>query len=98
MTTMASLLAFLCFQNPVFAGNLDTEASSLKWLGAKITGKHFGSLTFADGEITQKDGQWTGGSFKWCEVKFLRLLPRSLCIIHHDEMQLHAREASAQAT
>jgi polyisoprenoid-binding protein YceI len=63
MTTMAALLAFVCFQNPVFAGNLDTEASSLKWLGEKITGKHFGTLTFADGELTQKDGEWTGGNF-----------------------------------
>jgi len=63
MTTMTAILAFFCFQNPVFAGNLDTNASSLKWLGEKLTGKHFGALTFTDGEITQKDGQWTGGKF-----------------------------------
>ena len=49
MTTMTAVLAFLCFQNSVFAGNLDTKASSIKWLGEKLTGKHFGSLTFTDG-------------------------------------------------
>ena len=64
MRTLFSTVGFLFLSiSTAYAGNLDTQASSLGWLGNKLTGKHFGKLTFKDGNIIEKDGKWTGGEF-----------------------------------
>ena len=64
MRTFTTTLGLLfMISGSAYAGNLDTEKSSLGWLGTKLTGKHFGKLTFKDGNILTKDGKWTGGNF-----------------------------------
>ena len=42
---------------------LDLSASSLKWIGTKVTGKHNGTVAIKEGSLSVKDGQLTGGSF-----------------------------------
>ena len=64
MRTLFTTLGFLFLSTTsAYAGNLDTTSSSLGWLGNKLTGKHFGKLTFKDGNVVVKDGKWTGGNF-----------------------------------
>lgn len=43
--------------------SVDTEASSVKWLGTKPTGEHFGYVPIAEGELMVKDDMITGGNF-----------------------------------
>lgn len=48
------------------AGNglaVDTNASSIAWLGNKITGKHNGSIKISSGNLFVQDGKLTGGKF-----------------------------------
>jgi polyisoprenoid-binding protein YceI len=42
---------------------IDTEASSIKWTGYKITGQHEGTIDFKDGTLILKDGKLVGGTF-----------------------------------
>jgi polyisoprenoid-binding protein YceI len=42
---------------------LDTESSSVTWVGTKPTGKHNGTLKISEGNILIKDNAVTGGSF-----------------------------------
>jgi polyisoprenoid-binding protein YceI len=42
-----------------FSANL--EASSLSWLGKKVTGEHFGSIKLKDASFSFADGVLTGG-------------------------------------
>lgn len=42
---------------------VDVESSSISWLGKKVTGKHFGSVSIQSGELIMEDGVLTGGSF-----------------------------------
>ncbi|MEM6641797.1 MAG: YceI family protein [Bacteroidota bacterium] len=43
--------------------NVDTEASSVKWVGKKVTGKHNGSIALKGGRLEMEDGKLTGGLF-----------------------------------
>lgn len=40
-----------------------TEASSIKWTGAKVGGSHTGALQLKEGNLTMENGLLTGGSF-----------------------------------
>jgi len=42
---------------------LDTESSSVTWVGTKPTGKHNGTLKISEGNVLVKDNAVTGGSF-----------------------------------
>jgi polyisoprenoid-binding protein YceI len=42
---------------------LDTSASTIEWVGTKVTGYHTGVAPLKSGEINVKDGQVTGGNF-----------------------------------
>lgn len=44
--------------------NADAKASSVKWLGKKVTGEHFGTVNIKSGSFTVKGGQLTAGSFE----------------------------------
>jgi polyisoprenoid-binding protein YceI len=60
------LLIALVFSFNTFAGQsyqIDNKKSDLKWTGKKVTGKHFGKITFKSGEIKVKEGQLVGGEF-----------------------------------
>lgn len=42
---------------------VDTAASSIAWLGNKVTGKHNGTIRISGGTLQVQDGKLTGGKF-----------------------------------
>ncbi|MBO9634276.1 MAG: YceI family protein [Chitinophagaceae bacterium] len=42
---------------------VDTAASSIAWLGNKVTGKHNGTIRISGGSLQIQDGKLTGGKF-----------------------------------
>lgn len=42
---------------------VDTQASSIAWVGKKVTGQHNGTIAVKEGTLTIVDGKLTGGSF-----------------------------------
>jgi polyisoprenoid-binding protein YceI len=42
---------------------VNTEKSSLKWIGEKFTGIHYGRIYFTQGELILQNNKITGGSF-----------------------------------
>jgi polyisoprenoid-binding protein YceI len=63
MKFIATTLLSLLISATATAGNLDTANSALVWKGTKVTGGHFGKLTFKEGNIIEKDGKLVGGDF-----------------------------------
>jgi len=63
MRFIATTVLGLILSANALAGNLDTSSSTLIWKGTKVTGGHFGKLTFKDGNIMEKDGKLVGGDF-----------------------------------
>ena len=66
MKTLKSLaVVVLAFSltTSVFAGTqkVDTSKSSVKWLGKKVTGEHFGSISVKEGSLEVSKGKVTGG-------------------------------------
>lgn len=65
------LLSALCFvttlsmatTEPVHGGKVDINASTVNWVGKKVTGQHTGTIKIKSGEIMMKDGMLKGGSF-----------------------------------
>ena len=44
---------------------IDTHKTTATWLGTKVTGKHSGNITIADGKITSDGKNITGGSVEF---------------------------------
>ena len=72
MTKIKSALAFsvaifmvLAFTNPakVDTYKVDTEASSIDWIGRKITGQHTGKIKISSGDLLVNGNAIKGGSF-----------------------------------
>jgi len=42
---------------------VDTQASVIKWIGTKRTGRHAGTIKIQEGALNIQDGNLTGGSF-----------------------------------
>jgi polyisoprenoid-binding protein YceI len=42
---------------------IDAAASTIEWLGKKVTGQHNGTVNFKDGALVFKGGKLKGGSF-----------------------------------
>ncbi|RVT76736.1 YceI family protein [Flavobacterium sufflavum] len=42
---------------------IDTKASSIKWVGKKVTGEHSGTVNFKDGAVVLKGKKLVGGTF-----------------------------------
>jgi len=42
---------------------VDTQSSSIVWMGYKVTGKHTGTVKVKNGVLAMDNGQLTGGSF-----------------------------------
>jgi len=66
MKSIKSLGVFvlaLALTTSVFAGsqNVDTAKSSVKWLGKKVTGEHYGSISIKEGKLEVNNGKVTGG-------------------------------------
>ncbi|MCB0376944.1 MAG: YceI family protein [Bdellovibrionales bacterium] len=63
MKFLMSLSAILMSVS-VMAAEIDTNASTFKWTGTKVTGKHFGTLPVKSASVkTDKKGNITGGEF-----------------------------------
>lgn len=60
-----SLTAFMAFSFSIAAQDftVDTQKSTVKWLGTKVTGKHFGKISIKSGEMTVKDNKISSGTF-----------------------------------
>lgn len=56
------LLTFSIFGNidPI---KINTEKSTISWVGKKITGQHSGTISIKSGELLMDDDKLTGGSF-----------------------------------
>jgi len=59
------LVALAFFTATVFAQDykVNTETSTLKWNGKKVTGEHYGFINLKSGEFTVKDKKITSGEF-----------------------------------
>lgn len=42
---------------------IDVKASTIKWVGKKVTGEHSGTINFKDGAVVLKGKKLVGGSF-----------------------------------
>jgi polyisoprenoid-binding protein YceI len=65
-TTLFALLIglfALAFVAPVQEYKVDTKASSLHWIGRKVTGEHDGTLKISNGSLQWDGKQLKGGSF-----------------------------------
>ncbi len=53
----------LSLTTSVFAGTqkVDASKSSVKWLGKKVTGEHFGAISVKEGSLEVTGGKVTGG-------------------------------------
>lgn len=49
--------------NPIKKITIDTDQSSVSWIGKKVTGKHTGTLAFQDGYLEMDGDKITGGMF-----------------------------------
>jgi len=66
MKTIKLLSVFvlaLTLTTTVFAGTqkVDVTKSSVKWLGKKVTGEHFGTIGIKEGSLDVEKGKLTGG-------------------------------------
>ena len=57
-----ALLISLFVVNAI-AAEIDTSKSVLNWTGKKVTGKHFGKVSFQAGNVELKEGALVGGNF-----------------------------------
>ncbi|HKJ42996.1 MAG TPA: YceI family protein [Sunxiuqinia sp.] len=56
------LLSFVSAPNVIAEKlNVDTKESSVKWLGKKVTGEHYGSIAVKEGTLKVSDGEIKGG-------------------------------------
>jgi polyisoprenoid-binding protein YceI len=46
------------------AYKVNTEKSSLKWVGKKVTGQHNGAVNISDGQLLVEKGKLVGGNFE----------------------------------
>ncbi len=66
MKTIKSLALFVLafsLSTSVFAGsqNVDVTKSTVKWVGKKVTGEHFGTIAVKEGSLNAEKGKIVGG-------------------------------------
>lgn len=63
-TLLASTVLFLAFTKPkTETYKVDTEKSSIQWIGRKITGEHNGTVKISDGELSANGNSVKAGKF-----------------------------------
>jgi polyisoprenoid-binding protein YceI len=60
---IALLVAFSATVATAQNKTINTEKSTINWLGKKVTGEHSGTVNFKEGVIVFKKGKVAGGSF-----------------------------------
>ncbi len=65
LTFSAGIVLFTAFTNPVSTQTfkVDTERSSIDWIGRKVTGEHTGKIEITSGELILAGDAVKGGSF-----------------------------------
>ncbi len=64
MKTLTALLLLLSFGSAVSQQiKIDTESSTVKWVGNKATGQHNGTIAIQEGTLDMDGVKLTGGSF-----------------------------------
>ena len=63
MKNIAIILFLLAAVQLATAQKINTETSSIEWIGKKITGQHSGTIALQSGELEMKDGALAGGNF-----------------------------------
>lgn len=65
LMTVFSLFAITVFATePTTGGDIDVNASSIEWLGKKVTGQHTGTVNIKSGKLEMSNGKLTGGMFE----------------------------------
>ena len=61
----AGVALLLAFTNPVKKETftVDTQRSSIDWIGRKVTGQHTGKINISSGELVFTGNAFQGGSF-----------------------------------
>ena len=62
-TFIISAVFFLVGFNEIKDVNIDTTASTITWVGKKVTGQHNGTILLKSGSLEMQDDQLTGGRF-----------------------------------
>lgn len=65
LTLCTAVILFVAFTNPVKTETykVDTEQSSIDWIGRKVTGEHNGKIKITSGEVVLNGKAIKGGSF-----------------------------------
>ena len=65
LTMSTAVILFIAFTNPVKTETykVDTELSSIDWIGRKVTGSHNGKIKIATGELVVAGNSVKGGKF-----------------------------------
>jgi len=65
LTMSTAVILFIAFTNPVKTETykVDTELSSIDWIGRKVTGSHNGKIKIASGELLVAGNSVKGGKF-----------------------------------
>ena len=65
LMTVFSLFAITAFATePTTGGDIDVNASTIEWLGKKVTGQHTGTVNIKSGNLEMSNGKLTGGMFE----------------------------------
>ena len=65
LTLCTTVILFMAFSKPVktVTFKVDTELSSIDWIGRKVTGQHTGKIKITGGEVVMNGNAIKGGSF-----------------------------------
>jgi len=65
LTLCTAVILFVAFTHPVKTETfkVDTEQSSIDWIGRKVTGEHNGKIKITSGEVVVNGNAIKGGSF-----------------------------------
>src|SRR5687767_5611054 len=65
ITLGSAVVLFMAFTKPVKTETfkVDTELSSIDWIGRKVTGQHTGKIKISSGEVLMSGKAIKGGSF-----------------------------------
>jgi len=65
LTLCTTVILFMAFTKPAktVTFKVDTELSSIDWIGRKVTGQHTGKIKITDGEVVMNGNAIQGGSF-----------------------------------
>lgn len=65
LSLVTGVILFMAFTKPVKKEifKIDTEKSSIEWIGKKVTGQHNGTIKIASGHLELNNKTFKGGSF-----------------------------------